>query len=56
MSDTPHEDDLVDADEAAATLQVEPDRVAVMVDQGLLTPVDGRFRRSEVEALRMQGG
>ena len=54
----PHEDDLLDATQAAEVLQVPADRIEVMVDEGLLTPEgdDGRFRRSEVEALRLQGG
>jgi len=54
----PHEDDLLDATQAAEVLQVPADRIEVMVDEGLLTPEGdhGRFRRSEVEALRLQGG
>jgi hypothetical protein len=52
-------DDLLDADEASALLEVAPDRVDVLVEEGLLTPLgDGeqrRFRRSEVLAVRDLG-
>ena len=51
---------LVDADEAAEILEVARDRVQVMVEEGLLTPVDEggeqRFRRAEVIALSELGG
>ena len=52
-------DDLIGVDEASALLEVTPDRVAVMVEEGLLTPVgdgDRRFRRGEVLAVRELGG
>jgi DNA-binding transcriptional MerR regulator len=52
-------DDLIDAAEASALLEVSPDRVDVLVEEGLLTPVgDGeqrQFRRSEVLAVRDLG-
>ena len=54
----PTDDDLVTDDDAARILEVDPSRVAVMIDEGLLTPVgDGerRLRRSEVEAQRLSG-
>ncbi|UDY37507.1 helix-turn-helix domain-containing protein [Dermatobacter hominis] len=48
-------------EEAAEALQVRPDRIAAMVDEGLLHPLGGpgeaqRFSRAEVEAVRLQGG
>lgn len=56
-------DDLVGVEEASRLLEVAPDRVQVMVDEGMLTPVEGggqgaglRFERSEVLALRQLGG
>ena len=52
-------DDLVGAEEAAGLLEVAPDRIEVMVAEGLLTPVgDGELRlsRSEVLAARELGG
>lgn len=55
----PPSPELIDADEAARLLEVTRDRIDVMVDEGLLTPVAGqeaRFRRSEVLALRELGG
>ena len=51
-------DDLVTDDEAARILEVEPGRVAVMIDEGLLIPVgDGerRLRQADVEAARLTG-
>ena len=56
MSDA---DDLITDDQAAEILEVAPDRVAIMIEEGILTPVgDGpaRLRRSEVEAERLSGG
>ena len=54
------QEDLVDAEEAARLLEVTPDRIMVMVDEGLLEPVHAaggpRFARGEVEALRELGG
>lgn len=51
--------DLIGAAEAAAVLEVEDDRLRVMVSEGLLTPVGGKdptvFARAEVEALRQSG-
>ncbi|HEX2574801.1 MAG TPA: MerR family transcriptional regulator [Aquihabitans sp.] len=57
--DDPNE--LIDDAEAATILEVTPDRIQVMVDEDLLTPAGGeqagrRFRRAEVEALRLAGG
>jgi hypothetical protein len=52
-------DDLIGVDEASALLEVTPDRVGVMVEEGLLTPVgdgDRQFRRGEVLAVRELGG
>jgi maltose-binding protein MalE len=58
MSDHPTVE--VDADEAARILEVAADRIPVLVEEGLLHPVDGsqgqRFDRSEVEAVRLIGG
>ena len=52
-------DDMLDAEEASVLLEVPPDRVDVLVDEGLLTQLgDGeerRFRRSEVLAVRDLG-
>ncbi len=52
--------DLVSTEEAVRLLEVAPSRIQVMVDEGLLTPVDQggerRFRRGEVLALRDLGG
>jgi hypothetical protein len=52
-------DDLIGVDEASALLEVTADRVDVMVEEGLLTPVgdgDRRFGRAEVLAARELGG
>jgi hypothetical protein len=52
--------ELVGTADASALLEVAEDRIPVMVEEGLLTPVAGdgdlRFRRSEVLALRLLGG
>jgi len=52
-------DDLLDAAEASALMEVPPDRIDVLVEEGLLTPVgdsaERRFRRSEVLAVRDLG-
>ncbi len=61
MDATPRpEDDLIDADEAAAVLGVDRSRIDVLVADELLTvstEVGGtpRFRRAEVEAVRLAG-
>lgn len=51
---------IVGATEASALLEVAEDRIPVMVEEGLLTPVtdegDLRFSRAEVLALRQLGG
>ena len=52
-------DELIDAEAASELLEVTPDRIDVMVSEGLLTPVgDGelRFSRAEVMATRELGG
>jgi len=53
-------DDLIDADEACDLLEVDRDRLDVMIDEGLLTRINGAdgdgFSRSEVLALRQLGG
>ena len=62
MSDaqTGDPNELIDADEASRLLEVTPDRIHAMVDEGMLTPAgdgdDLRFSRGEVIAARMQGG
>jgi hypothetical protein len=52
--------DLLDRDEAAAVIGVEPSRIDVMVEEGMLTVASGGgaplFRRAEVEAVRLAGG
>jgi hypothetical protein len=57
---TPYNDDLLVPAEAARLLGVPEDRIPVLVDEGLLTPVDGpdgpRFAEAEVRALRLLGG
>lgn len=51
---------LVGEAEAIRLLEVAPDRLAAMVEEGLLTPVgegpERRFRREEVLAVRELGG
>jgi hypothetical protein len=58
MTDDGH--DLVGVDEAARMLEVTPDRILVLVEEGLLEPIgdadEPRFGRGEVEALRELGG
>jgi hypothetical protein len=53
-------DELLDVEDAAAVLEVPPEQVLAMADQGLLTPEEGssgpRFRRDELLAVRLQGG
>jgi hypothetical protein len=60
MSDANVSPDLVGMDEVCALLEVTPDRVQVMVDEGLLDPVerDGElhFERGAVIAVRELGG
>ena len=56
--------DLVGVDEVCALLEVTPDRVQVMVEEGLLDPVEDpgegagelRFERGAVIAVRELGG
>src|SRR2546429_271609 len=48
-------DEVVGVDEASALLEVTPDRIEVMVVEGMLTPLGGselRFSRAEVLAAR----
>jgi hypothetical protein len=58
MTDEDH--DLIDVGEAAQLLEVTPDRIMVLVEEGLLEPIgdsdEPRFGRGEVEALRELGG
>jgi hypothetical protein len=54
-------DELVGVEEASRVLEVPVEQVHTMVEQGLVTPVEGsggdaRFRRSELTAARLQGG
>ena len=66
QSDTPAgtppgvDTDLVDTYQAALMIGIDVSRVAVMIDQGILTvaaEIGGspRFRRAEVEAVRLAG-
>ena len=52
-------DELLDAEAASALLEVPTDRIDVLVEEGLLTPLGDagarRFRRSEVLAVRDLG-
>jgi hypothetical protein len=52
-------DEFVTPDEAAKLLDVARDRIDVLVEEGLLQPVNVDdelwFHRAEVEALRLQG-
>jgi hypothetical protein len=60
MSDANVPRDLVGMDEVCALLEVTPDRVQVMVEEGLLDPFEGdgelRFERGAVIAVRELGG
>lgn len=51
---------MIGVDEAAELLEVTPDRVFVMVEEGLLSPAGEsdppQFRRAEVIALSELGG
>jgi hypothetical protein len=53
-------DETVDTEEAAGLLEVPEDRIEILVEEGLLTPVGDteelRFRRAEVLAVRELGG
>lgn len=59
MDETGDDNELMELAEASRALEVTPDRVEAMVQEGLLTPVgegpDRRFRRSEVLAVRQLG-
>ena len=54
------ESDLLSSKDAAELLGVEEGRISVMIDEGMITPVDGpdgqRFTRAELEATRLMGG
>ena len=53
-------DDVISLDEAAEMLQITPDRVRAMVEEGLLDPVSGgeppRFDPAQVRAVHDLGG
>lgn len=53
-------DDLITVEEAASLLEVAVDRIRIMVDEGMLDPVDDEgaptFVRAEVIAVRQIGG
>lgn len=56
-----HEDQVIGPDEASELLEVPPTQIPVLVEEGLLTPVDDGsggtgFVRAEVLAARLQGG
>ena len=58
-NELPNPDDVIDARTAAEMIGVTEDRIPVMVEEGMLTPVEGssdRFQASEVLAVKMQGG
>jgi hypothetical protein len=59
-SEGEHSSELIGVEETCALLEVTPDRIQVMVEDGLLTPVGGpgepRFYRGEVVAARELGG
>lgn len=60
MTDRPA-DDVIGAEEASALLEVPAHQLEVLVDQGVLTPVDDAtgttgFSRAEVMAARLMGG
>jgi hypothetical protein len=53
--------DQIDLEEASVILEVTPDRVQAMVEEGLLPTAGGtgtgmRFERAEVLAVRQMGG
>lgn len=54
-------DDVIGVGEASELLEVPPAQVGVLVDDGVLTPVDDGaggtgFSRAEVMAARLMGG
>jgi maltose-binding protein MalE len=53
-------EETLDATQAAEVLEVTPDRIAVLVEEGLLTPLPGRddvaFDPAEVRAVNLLGG
>ena len=54
------ERDLLNSKDAAELLGVEEGRISVMIEEGMITPVDGpdgqQFARAELEATRLMGG
>ena len=61
MTEPEHADDLVTAEQAAEILEVQVDRVHVMIEEGLLEPAGGDtsapvFRRADVVAVDLLGG
>lgn len=53
--------ELVSLDEASKLLEVTRDRVAALIEEGLLSPAEGsgeeaRFSRAEIMAVREMGG
>lgn len=60
MSD-PTAHDVIDAEQARKILEVPAEQIGVMVEEGMLNPIDDGhggtgFARSEVVAVRMLGG
>ena len=53
-------DETVDVTTAAGILEVQPEQIQAMVDEGLLTPLDGHaettFSAAEVRAAKNLGG
>ena len=54
-------DETIDAAEARQLLEVPPEQLDALVDQGVITPIDDgsgrlRFSRAEVMAARLMGG
>ena len=59
MANELHPDDVIDLSTAAEVIGVDESRIPIMVEEGLLTPVEGsddRFQASEVIAVKTQGG
>ncbi|MFO7280857.1 MAG: hypothetical protein C0P77_010680 [Thermoanaerobacterales bacterium] len=54
-------DETIDAAEARQLLEVPPEQLEALVDQGVITPIDDgsgrlRYSRAEVMAARLMGG
>ena len=61
MTEPQHADDLLTAEQAAEILEVQVDRVHVMVEEGLLEPsgtdtAEPMFLRADVLAVDLLGG